>query len=129
VIVVDSSVWISYFAGVETDETLRLQAYARQQVLVVGDIILLEVLRGARSEQSAQLMERHFRLFLWVSMLDPQLAVLAARNYRLLRRRGITIRSSIDMLIGTYCLEHGHALLQRDRDFEPMRDHLRLTLA
>lgn len=128
-IVVDSSVWISYFAGVETDETSRLQAYARQHQLIVGDIILLEVLRGARSEQSAQIMQSQLRQFLWTSMLDPDLALHAARNFRLLRSLGTTVRSSIDMIIGTYCIEHGHALLQRDRDFRPMRDHLGLTLA
>lgn len=128
-IVVDSSVWISYFADRDTEETLRLQDYARQQVLVVGDIILLEVLRGARSEQAARIMESHLRQFRWAPMLDAELAVVAARYYRLLRGRGATIRSSVDMIIGTYCIEHGHALLQRDRDFRPMRDHLGLTLA
>lgn len=128
-IVVDSSVWISHFSGVETEETSRLQAYARQQLLVVGDIMLLEVLRGARSEQSARTIEHQLREFRWASMLDPELAILAARNYRLLRSRGITIRSSVDVTIGTYCIQHGHALLQRDRDFGPMREYLGLRLA
>jgi predicted nucleic acid-binding protein len=62
-------------------------------------------------------------------MLSPGLAIRAAANYRMLRDRGITVRKTIDMIIGTYCIEHGHSLLQRDKDYLPMAEHLGLKLA
>jgi len=61
-------------------------------------------------------------------MLDLQLAIQAARNYRLLRGRGITIRKTIDMVIATFCLAGGHMLLHADRDFDPMETHLGLRV-
>jgi predicted nucleic acid-binding protein len=64
-----------------------------------------------------------------VSLVDPELAVKAAANYRFLRRRGITIRKTIDLLIGTFCIERGHALLHSDRDFAPMERFLGLQTA
>ncbi|MCZ7493223.1 hypothetical protein O8B39_01825 [Agrobacterium rhizogenes] len=63
------------------------------------------------------------------ALMSPQLAIKAAANYRFLRERGYTIRKSNDLIIGTYCIEHGHKLLQNDRDFQPMADHLGLRLA
>jgi hypothetical protein len=54
------------------------------------------------------------------------LAVAAARNYRRLRRLGVTPRSATDALIATFCIDEGHELLHRDRDFEPFVRHLGL---
>jgi predicted nucleic acid-binding protein len=62
-------------------------------------------------------------------LLDDELATSAARNYRLLRSRGVTIRKTADLIIGTFCMERGHRLLHDDRDFAPMVEHLGLTLA
>lgn len=128
-IVVDSSVWIPLFADVETPETRQLESFARSETLLVGDIVMLEVLRGARSDRAASTMEAHMHAYLMVRMLDVDTAALAARYYRQLRALGFTLRSTVDLIIGTYCILHGHALLQRDRDFAAMRDHLGLRLA
>jgi predicted nucleic acid-binding protein len=73
-------------------------------------------------------IERSLRRFDVVTMLDGALAVRAAANYRLLRSRGITIRKTIDLIIGTFCIELGHRLLHDDRDFDPMVEHLGLRL-
>lgn len=94
--------------------------------ILVGDLILLEVLQGARNEAHAVRIEHALRLFPVVPMLNGDLAVEAARNYRLLRGRGVTVRKTIDMIIGTFCSAFGHALLHNDRDFEPMVVHLGL---
>lgn len=88
--------------------------------LLVGDLILCEVLRGLRTEAEARLIARGFRQYEIVSLSDPAIAVSAAANYRLLRSRGVTIRKLADLIIGTFCIERGHALLHSDRDFEPM---------
>ncbi len=95
----------------------------------IGDLILLEVLRGARDEAHAARLEHELRQFQVLNMLDDALAAIAARHYRALRSRGVTIRKTADLIIGTYCIENGHALLHDDRDFEPMREHLGLIVA
>jgi predicted nucleic acid-binding protein len=127
-IFIDSSVWIGHLRNIETPAVTALRHIERTQDILVGDIVLLEVLQGARDDLHAGLIERHLRQFSVVSMLDPELAVEAAHNYRLLRSRGITVRKTMDIVIGTYCIRHGHALLQDDRDFQPMARHLGLYL-
>jgi predicted nucleic acid-binding protein len=131
VIVVDSSVWISLLRATETGAVLRLRSIlaAGSPDILVGDLILLEVLQGARGERQATLIERNLRQFTIRPMLNDGLAVKAARNYRLLRAQGFTVRKTIDVIIGTFCIEEGHTLLHDDRDFDPMSEHLGLQVA
>ena len=96
--------------------------------LIVGGLVLCEVPMGVASERQARAVEAALRRFLVVPMLDPQLAALAVANYRLLRGRGVTVRKTIDLLIGTFCIERGHTLLHDDRGFEPMERHLGLQV-
>ena len=126
-IVVDSSVWIDFLNGRRTAEVERLSALLGTEPLLVGDVILLEVLQGVRSETDARRVEAALRRF-DVVMLDPDLAVLAAAHYRHLRALGITVRKTIDLIIGSFCIAEGHPLLTADRDFAPMAEHLGLTL-
>ena len=125
-ILVDSSVWIDHLGNVFTRPVRRLRQLVEQERILVGDLILCEVLRGVRSETQAREVEAALRRFELVTLADPDLAVKAAENYRLLRRRGVTIRTTVDLIIGTFCMEHGHALLHSDRDFEPMERFLGL---
>ena len=126
-IVVDTSVWIDYLRGVASDRVERLRTLVRRQPeILIGDLILCEVLQGCRSEAEATEVEAALREFAIVPLCTPDLAVRAAANYRLLRRRGVTIRTTIDMIIGTFCIERGHTLLHSDRDFEPMEHILGL---
>jgi predicted nucleic acid-binding protein len=129
VIAVDSSVWIAHFRNDLNRSVQVLRALFGQEPLLVGDIVLLEVLRGARDETHASRLARNMRSFAVVAMLGDRLAVQVARNYRTLRAAGITIRKTPDLIIGTYCIEHGHSLLHDDRDFEPMHRHLGLMRA
>ena len=128
-ILVDSSVWIGYLRGHRTPATAKLEAAADREPLLVGDLILLEILQGARDEFHAARIERALRQFALVSLLDADLAPRAARNYRRLRELGITIRKTADIIIGTFCIEHRHVLLHDDRDFAPMQEHLGLAVA
>lgn len=128
-ILVDSSVWIAHLNGRETSATARLRALALHQPLLVGDLILLEVLQGARSEAHAARIESGLRRYAIVPLLDDDLASSAARNYRALRGIGVTLRKVADLIIGTYCIERGHALLHDDRDFDAMQKHLGLSIA
>lgn len=128
-ILVDSSVWIAHLRGQQTPATARLEAVAGREPLLVGDLILLEVLQGARDETHAARIERGLRRYAIVPLLDAALAPRAARNYRKLRELGITIRKTADIIIGTFCIEHNHSLLHDDRDFAPMEEHLGLMVA
>jgi predicted nucleic acid-binding protein len=128
-IVVDSSVWIAHLRETDSVSVGKLRHLDDTQEILVGDLILLEVLQGALNEPHAQLIERNLRQFTIVPMLDPATAVEAARNYRMLRQRGITIRRTVDMIIGTFCILGGHALLHDDRDFDPMVRYLGLRAA
>jgi predicted nucleic acid-binding protein len=126
VIVVDTSVWIDHLRGTTTPSVRRLRALIPRGQILVGDLILCEILQGLRSETQAILVEATLRRFTVTSLLDPDLAIIAAANYRQLRRAGITVRKTIDMIIGTFCIERGYALLHSDRDFVPMERFLGL---
>jgi predicted nucleic acid-binding protein len=128
VIVVDSSVWINHLNGTVTEAVHRLRELIPSRLLLVGDLIVCEVLQGLRSDQEARLVERALRRFTIVSLLDADLAVKAAANYRSLRAKGITVRKTVDLIIGTFCIERGHALLHDDRDFAPMVRFLALQV-
>lgn len=125
-IVVDSSVWIDFFNGVSTPEVARFQVFLESENIVVGDLILYEVMQGFRTEARAELARRIMHRASVMPTVGPEIALKAAENYRKLRRRGITIARTIDLLIGTFCIERGYALLHADRDFDPMAEHLGL---
>jgi predicted nucleic acid-binding protein len=126
VIVVDTSVWIEFIKGHNSREVQRLRALLGDEEIIVGDLMLCEILQGLESERAASEVETLLRNFQIVPMAGDAIAVAAARNYRSLRRRGITIRKTIDLLIGTWCIESGMPLLHNDRDFHPMARHLGL---
>jgi predicted nucleic acid-binding protein len=129
VIVVDTSVWIDHLRNRSSlHHVVRLRRAFGQEPIVVGDLVMLEVLQGVPDEKQAEKVERLLRNFIVVRMLDDMLAVRAARNYRTLRSRGITVRKTIDMVIGTYCIENGLPLLHHDVDFEHLERHLGMAV-
>jgi predicted nucleic acid-binding protein len=128
VILVDSSVWIAKLRGQDTPGVRKLRALVGREAVLIGDLIMLEVLQGARDDAHAARIERDLRRFQLVSLLDAGLAVQAARNYRTLRGFGAAVRKTIDVVIGTWCIERGHALLHEDRDFDPLERHLGLRV-
>jgi hypothetical protein len=119
VILVDSSVWIDHLRGSLTESVITLRSLLHGELLLVGDLVLCEVMQGLRANEVSR-VERALRRLEMVSLCDPELAIEAAANYRFLRSQGITVRSTIDLIIATFCIERGHALLHSDRDFEPM---------
>jgi predicted nucleic acid-binding protein len=127
-VVVDSSVWIDYFNGRETRQTELLDSLLGRRELIVGDLILTEVLQGFRSDREFRQARRLFLAFPAVTMVGVTLALRAAENYRRLRRRGISVRKAIDVLIATYCISRRVPLLHADADFDPMVRHLGLRL-
>ena len=128
-IVVDSSVWIDFFNGVSTPEVDRLDALIGETPLAIGDLILVEVLQGFRNERDVATARQLFRSLALLPLLEGSNSWKAADNYRQLRRKGITVRKTIDGIIATACIEANLPLLFSDRDFQPYVEHLGLVAA
>ena len=125
-IVVDSTVWIDFLNGRNVPHVRRLRMLLGDREIIVGDLMLCEVLQGLENERAARDVEALLRRFEIVPMAGDAIAVAAARNYRSLRTRGVTVRKTIDLLIGTWCMENRRPLLHNDRDFRVMARHLGL---
>jgi len=128
VVIVDTTVWIDYFQGIENPETDWLNTELDRQRLGLTDIILCEVLQGVRDDAAAKEVERRLLTLEVFATGGVVLAREAARNYRTLRSRGHTVRKTIDCLIATFCLRGQHSLLHRDRDFDPFEKVLALSV-
>ncbi|MCC7198906.1 MAG: PIN domain nuclease [Gammaproteobacteria bacterium] len=127
-IVVDTSVWVDYFNGRETPQVVRLDALLGERILIIGDLILAELLQGFADERDARRALNLLQALDQVQMVGGDVAVESARLYRLLRRKGVTIRKTMDMLIGTFCLLNDHELLHADRDFDVLARHAGLRV-
>jgi predicted nucleic acid-binding protein len=128
VILVDSSVWIDFFNGRESRPTDMLACLLRRRILLTGDLILAEVLQGFRHKRDLEAARNALLGLPYADMVGQEVALRSAQNYRLLRQRGVTARKTVDVIIATFCVRHGHVLLHADRDFEPMREHLGLRM-
>jgi predicted nucleic acid-binding protein len=127
-LIIDSTVWVDYFNGIENPQTDYLEKMVDQAPIMIGDLILAEVLQGFRDDTDFEKARRAFAKYIQVEMVNSALALQSARNYRYLRRRGITVRKTIDSLIATYCIENEHELLHNDNDFDGYEKHLGLRV-
>jgi predicted nucleic acid-binding protein len=126
VIVVDTSVWIDYFNGDSTPETEILDRALGEEALAIGDLILLEILQGFRSDAGYKTAKKHLSELQQLEILGTNMAIKAANNYRKLRKKGITIRKTADVIIASFCIENRLPLLFSDRDFIPFVKYLKL---
>lgn len=127
-VLVDSSVWIDYFNGVRTPQTDALDQLLISDLVLIGDLILTEVLQGFRTDSDYRTASALLATLDCRNLGGRRVALAAADNFRLLRARGVTIRKTIDCIIGTYCLLNDIALLHADRDFDPIASHLGLLV-
>jgi predicted nucleic acid-binding protein len=127
-ILVDSSVWVDYFKGKLTRQTDKLDLLLGRESLAIGDLILTEVLQGFDNDRDFKEAQRMLTSLLVVELGGLAIAIQAAKNFRALRARGITIRKTIDTVIATRCIESGYDLLHSDRDFDPFAAHLGLRV-
>jgi hypothetical protein len=127
-ILVDSSVWIDYFNGRKTWQTDLLEKLLSGAPIIIGDLILAEILQGFRSDNDYKTAKSFLGDLPFRQMGGYQVAVQSAQNYRNLRKKGVTVRKTIDVIIGTYCILEDLPLLHDDRDFEPMESHLSLKI-
>ena len=126
--IVDTSVWVDYFADRVNAETLWLdRAFGTVQVGLT-DLILCEILQGLRDDAAASRVRRDLIGFPVLASGGESIAVAAAFHYRSLRAKGYTVRTTVDCLIATVCLVEGSSLLHKSRDFEPFEQHLGLRV-
>ncbi len=125
-ILVDSSVWIGYFNGIINPQTDWLDQALGKKIIIVGDIILAEVLQGFKSDRDFNKAKELLSNFRFMEMLGKELAIKSAKNYRFLRKTGVTVHKTIDVIIGTFCIHHNISLLHDDQDFDPLTKHLGL---
>lgn len=128
-VLVDSSVWVDYFNGVPTPATQKLDGLLDLEPLAVGDVILTEVLQGFRHDRDYRTAKELLTSLTVVELLGQDLAIRSADNFRRLRRIGVTVRKTIDVIIATGCIEKKLSLLFSDRDFDPFCEHLGLRNA
>jgi len=127
-ILVDSSVWIDYFNGTSTAQTEKLDQLLGREPLAIGDLILTEVLQGFMDERDFNTARKMLTSLTVVDLGGQEIAIQAARNFRALRKAGVTVRKTVDTVIATWCIENGFDLLHNDRDFEPFVKHLGLQV-
>ena len=127
-VIVDTTVWIDYFRGVENPQSLWLETQAQRKRLGLTDLILSEVLQGIREDQEFLRVQAEMLKFEVFVTGGIDLAVGAAGNFRKLRKKGFTIRRIADCWIATFCIREGHELLHRDRDFDPFETELGLQV-
>ena len=127
-IVVDSSIWIDYFNGKINKKTDWLDEALGIEPIIMGDIILAEVLRGFQSDKDFKTAKKLLLEFPFMDMIGQELAVKSAMNYRILRQKGITVRKTIDVMIGTFCIHNNFYLLHNDKDFDPLEKLLKLKV-
>jgi predicted nucleic acid-binding protein len=125
---VDTSVWIDYFNGIENEHTESFDRILAEHTVIVGDIILTEILQGFDRDKEFQLAKQALTPLDCVHLGGKEPAIKAAANFRFLRSKGVTIRKTVDMLIATWCINHEVALLHNDRDFDHVAAHLPLLI-
>ena len=127
-ILVDSSVWIDFFRNQPTPQAEWLDRNLGVEGLLVGDLVLAEVLQGFKNDRGFDDARRMLGRLEQVSLGGEEIAIEAARNFRKLRTKGVTLRGTIDVIIATRCLVDGVRLLHSDRDFDAFEAHLGLRV-
>ncbi len=127
-VIVDTTVWVDYLKGTSNPETEWLDREAGREEIALTDLILGEVLQGVRSDREFEAFREQLLEFEVFSSGGVEVALAAAGNFRELRKRGFTVRKTIDCWIATFCLREGHTLLHRDRDFDVFEKALGLSV-
>jgi predicted nucleic acid-binding protein len=127
-VLIDTSVWVDYFNGVDTAETNSLDRLLGSGRVLIGDLILAELLQGFARDSDYRRAQDLLRDVPYADLVGRNVAIAAADNYRRLRSRGITVRKTIDVIIGTFCVLRNHELLHCDRDFDPLEEVLGLRV-
>ena len=128
-IFVDSTVWVDYFNGKQSVETDCLDGLLGKEPVGLGDVVLIEVLQGFRRDKDYKIAKDLLTTLAVFTLGGQEMAIKSADNFRLLRKKGITVRKTIDVVIATFCINKNLPLLHSDKDFDPFHQHLKLENA
>lgn len=126
-ILLDSSVWIDFLNGIDASWTRSARHASETGSIVSGDLVVMEVLRGIKDDKPRKVAREVLFRYPLVSLCGLTIAEVAAANYRLLRRRGITVRGTIDVIIATWCIVNRVPIIHNDRDLAVMERELGLV--
>ncbi|GHB40817.1 type II toxin-antitoxin system VapC family toxin [Mongoliitalea lutea] len=127
-ILVDSSVWIDFFNGKDLFHVNKLYDLLGKEIIISGDLIWVEVLQGFKNDSHFQLAKKALESLPYYNLCSKDVALFSAENYRILRKKGVTIRKTIDVIIGSFCIINDIRLLHADRDFEYLTNYLGLKV-
>jgi predicted nucleic acid-binding protein len=127
-VLADTSIWIDYFRGIHSPKTDILDNLLDDERIATGDLIITELMQGFRTKNQIIAAHQIISRLEYFDLAGKEIAFKSAANYRLLRKEGITIRKTIDIIIGTFCIENRVKLLHNDRDFDPMEKYLGLLI-
>ena len=126
-VLVDTSVWVDYFRGLISKKTDLLDSLLDNERIAIGDLIIAELMQGFRTEYQIQIAHEIIGHLEYFDLVGKEIALKAAENFRYLRKMGITVRKTIDVIIGTFCIESGIRLLHNDKDFVPLVEYCGLV--
>ncbi len=127
-VIVDTSAWIEYFRSGQADIVEKVDRCLQEDVVGIGDLVYCEVMQGIRAPRQRREISSLLLSLPRFEMVGFPIAEKSAANYRLLRSKGVTVRKTIDVLIGTFCAEHDYTLVHNDRDFDLMARHIGLDV-
>ena len=127
-IVADTSAWIDYFNGVLAPHTDRLDSDLETHIIIIGDLIIAELLQGFKTDKEYNTAKKIIEKFEYRDFVGKEIAMKTADNYIYLRKNGITVRKTIDVIIATFCIENEYQLIHNDKDFDPLEEHLGLKV-
>lgn len=125
-ILVDTSVWIDYFNGADNEYTAALDSALDAGTVAIGDLIFLEILQGFRNDREFKRAKTLLEMLDQYEMFGHEMVLKCAENYRDLTKKGITILTTTDVIIATFCIENQLPLLFSDRDFLPFVEKMGL---
>lgn len=127
-IFLDSTVLIDYFNGKTNWQVEILESILGKELVVIGDYVLIEVLQGFRNDKEFQKAKTILLSFPCFDIGGKENAIQSAKNFRYLRKKGVTVRKTIDVIIATFCIKNNFILLHNDRDFDPFVKYLKLKV-
>lgn len=128
-ILADTSIWIDFFNGKVTTETDFLDNALAEGNVIIGDLIILEILQGIRHDKDYNKTKKALETLEQFELFGRSMVFECANNFRKLRKKGLTVRKTADLIIASFCIKNKIPLLFSDRDFLPFTENLGLNSA
>ncbi|PIW70038.1 MAG: VapC toxin family PIN domain ribonuclease [Ignavibacteriales bacterium CG12_big_fil_rev_8_21_14_0_65_30_8] len=127
-IFLDSTVLTDYFNGKTNWHVEVLNSILGSELVVIVDYVLTEVIQVFSSDKDFQKAKTILLSFSCFDIGGKELAIKSANNFRLLKKKGVTVRKTIDVIIATFCIAKKLTLLHNNKDFEPFEKYLNLKV-